>query len=255
MRDIIIDDTVLRQATRMVVEEELREIDRQIHLYPVIFRPQFQKRMDCLLDSFRPSVMQKRNHSFLCRLKANQHQSVRTRIRVSRRYFVIAVLIMVGMSMAALANDDVRQSINRFCLQFFPDNVTVREMTGTMEEDENVFHIYKWENIPEGYKQVYEEDNSEIGLYKSDFENEKGNFIHYMQNDASIFTISITYDEQEGYNKIIDLNGVEVHSVSDGKRNTVFFIKNGYLFEFMSDESERRIIDFINISGIMQNIK
>lgn len=76
-----------------------------------------------------------------------------------------------------------------------------------------------------------------------------------MQNDASIFTTSITYDEQEGYNKIIDLNGVEVHSVSDGKRNTVFFIKNGYLFEFMSDESERRIIDFINISGIMQNIK
>lgn len=53
--------------------------------------------------------------------------------------------------------------------------------------------------------------------------------------------------------KIIELNdGLEAYSISDGRNNTIFFEKDGYLFEFMSDHSEEIILNFIDMSGILK---
>ena len=80
----------------------------------------------------------------------------------------------------------------------------------------------------------------------------ENNFINYMQSDTS-YTTSITYDEEKGYKYKIQLkDGSEAYSISDGRRNTIFYEKNGYLFSFMSNQSEEVIIDYINLSGILE---
>lgn len=62
----------------------------------------------------------------------------------------------------------------------------------------------------------------------------------------------ISYDIQKGYKKIIELNdGLEAYSISDGRNNTIFYEKDGYLFEFMSDQPEEVILEYIDMSGIL----
>lgn len=127
----------------------------------------------------------------------------------------------------------------------------------TEEGDDNAaslkFHAYKWKEVPEGYRVVYEEEDEEFGFYIIDYENENGGFIHYMQNDATLYTTSITYDEEEGYKREILLdNGIKAYSISDGRRNTIFYEEHGYLFEFMSEQSEEIILNYIELSGILE---
>ena len=163
--------------------------------------------------------------------------------------------------MAVLANDDIRESLMQLRLQFFSDNVTINsvqedssQQTDFPEEEttDEEFRAYKWEEVPEGYQVVYEEENAEFGYYVIDFEKGNDDFIYYTQNDASTFTTSITYDEEEGYKRKIDLNGLEAYSISDGRRNTVFYEKNGYLFEFTSNQPEETIKEFIFMSGVLE---
>lgn len=121
------------------------------------------------------------------------------------------------------------------------------------ETSDEEFRAYKWEEVPEGYQVVYEEENAEFGYYVIDFENDDGSFIHYMQNDASLFTTFITFDEEKGYKRRIKLTDeLEAYSISDGRRNTIFYEKDGFLFEFMSDQPEETITEFIFMSGILE---
>lgn len=183
-------------------------------------------------------------------------------LHIRRRWHIAAVVILLAaMSMAVLANDDIRESLMQLRLQFFSDNVTINsvqedssQQTDFPEEEttDEEFRAYKWEEVPEGYQVVYEEENAEFGYYVIDFEKGNDDFIYYTQNDASTFTTSITYDEEEGYKRKIDLNGLEAYSISDGRRNTVFYEKNGYLFEFTSNQPEETIKEFIFMSGVLE---
>ena len=149
--------------------------------------------------------------------------------RLRGRYIAVAALLMVGMSAVALANDDIREGLYRLRFQFSPDNVTIEATpeSTTEQGDDNAareeFHAYKWKEVPEGYEVVYEEEDEELRLYRIDYENSKSNFIHYMQNDVSLYTTSITYDEEKGYKHKIRLrDDLEAYSISDGRRNTIF---------------------------------
>lgn len=65
----------------------------------------------------------------------------------------------------------------------------------------------------------------------------------------------ISYDEQKGYRQTIELDGTNAYSISDGKNNTIFYEKGGYLFEFMSDQPEETIKEFIFMSGVLEQGK
>lgn len=183
-------------------------------------------------------------------------------LHIRRRWHIAVVMILLAaMSMAVLANDDIREGLLQLRLQFFSDNVTINsvqedssQQTDFPEEEttDEEFRAYKWEEVPEEYQVVYEEENAEFGYYVIDFEKGNDDFIYYTQNDASTFTTSITYDEEEGYKRKIDLNGLEAYSISDGRRNTVFYEKNGYLFEFTSNQPEETIKEFIFMSGVLE---
>lgn len=182
-------------------------------------------------------------------------------LHVRRRWHIAAVMILLAaMSMAVLANDDIREGLRQLRLQFFTDNVTIdsvqedasQQTDSTGEETfGEEFRAYKWKEMPEGYQVVYEEENAEFGYYVIDLEKGNDDFIYYTQNDASTFTTSITYDDEEGYKRKIDLNGLEAYSISDGRRNTIFYEKDGYLFEFTSNQPEKKIEEFIFMSGVL----
>ena len=192
------------------------------------------------------------------------------RSRASRRSFfhvrhrwhiAVVVILLAAMSMAVFANDDIREGLLQLRLQFFSDNVTIdsvqedaSQQTDSQEGETTgeVFRAYKWKEIPDGYQVVYEEENAEFGYYVIDFEKGNDDFIYYTQNDASTFTTSITYDDEEGYKRKIDLNGLEAYSISDGRRNTIFYEKDGYLFEFSSNQPEKKIEEFIFMSGVLE---
>lgn len=165
---------------------------------------------------------------------------------------------MLGVSGAALASDDIREGLRRLSLQFFSDNVTIESAPESTTEQEGAdtasreFHAYKWEEVPEGYKVVFEELDQNFEIYQVDYENDTGNFIHYVQNTTDDWEVKISYDEQKGYKRIIELvDGLEAYSISDGRRNTIFYEKDGYLFEFMSDQPEEVILDYIDMSGVL----
>ena len=183
-------------------------------------------------------------------------------LHIRSRWHIVAVMILlVAMSMAVLANDDIREGLRLLRLQFFTDNVTIdsvqedaSQQTDSTEEETSgeEFRAYKWKEVPEGYYTTFEEENPEFGYYIIEFENDSGNFIHYVQNDALAYTSFITYDNKEGYQRQITLGELQAYSISDGRRNTIFYEKDGYLFEFMSNQPEEVIIDYINVSGILE---
>ncbi len=70
-----------------------------------------------------------------------------------RRYIAIVALLMLGVSGAALASDDIREGLRRLSLQFFSDNVTIESAPESTTEQEGPdtaseeFHAYKWKEI------------------------------------------------------------------------------------------------------------
>lgn len=260
-----LDKKLLRESIRLMMEEEWQEVDDEIKKQPHTFSPQFYEKMKRLLQSVDTFAVhtetetdgenRKNRYSFTQQNKSDLgHISFRLHVR----YIAVIVLLMVGVSAVALANDDIRKGLYQLQYQFFEDNVTIEATpeNGMEKDDDNTasekFHAYKWKEVPEGYYITFEEKNPEFGYYIIDYEDSENNFINYMQNDAS-YTTSITYDEEKGYKREIQLeDGSEAYSISDGRRNTIFFLRNGYFFEFMSNQPEEVIIDYINFSEVLE---
>ena len=263
MRKARLTDAILEEAARMVVEEDFQEQNEKAMKAPHIFSPEFHEKMNRVFasaDAFtvhNQSDTESEDKPFLQQLnhKRKNHPSPWS----YRRYIAIVALLMLGVSGAALASDDIREGLQQLRLRFFSDNVTIEPSPesateqGDADAASRVFYVYKWKEVPEGYQVVYKEENAEeLRLYRIDYENSKNNFIHYMQTDASLFTTSITYDEKEGYKHQIQLTDeLEAYSISDGRRNTIFYEQKGYLFRFMSDQPEEVILDYIDMSGVL----
>lgn len=184
-------------------------------------------------------------------------------LHIRRRWHIAAVVILLAaMSMAVLANDDIRESLMQLRLQFFSDNVTINsvqedssQQTDFPEEEttDEEFRAYKWEEVPEGYQVVYEEEDAVFQQYSIGFENSYGSYIEYSQTNIENSQHHISYDSQNGYKRIIELtDGLEAYSISDGRNNTIFYEKDGYLFDFMSNQPEETIKEFIFMSGVLE---
>ncbi len=184
-------------------------------------------------------------------------------LHIRRRWHIAAVVILLAaMSMAVLANDDIREGLLQLRLQFFSDNVTINsvqedssQQTDSQEEETSgaEFRAYKWEEVPEGYQVVYEEEDAVFQQYSIGFENSYGSYIEYSQTNIENSQHHISYDSQNGYKRIIELtDGLEAYSISDGRNNTIFYEKDGYLFDFMSNQPEETIKEFIFMSGVLE---
>ena len=262
MRKARLTDAILEEAARLVVEEDFQEQNEKATKAPHIFSPEFHEKMNRVFasaDAFtvhNQSDAESEDEPFLQQLdhKRKNHPSPWS----YRRYIAIVALLMLGVSGAALASDDIREGLRRLSLQFFSDNVTIESSPESTTEQGGAdtasekFHAYKWKEVPEGYRVVYEYQDEILNSYQVDYENNKGNFLHYVQNDIRYWQTTISYDTQKGYKKIIELNdGLEAYSISDGRNNTIFYEKDGYLFEFMSDQPEEVILDYIDMSGVL----
>lgn len=183
-------------------------------------------------------------------------------LHIRRRWHIAAVVILLAaMSMAVLANDDIREGLLQLRLQFFSDNVTINsvqedssQQTDFPEEEttDEEFRAYKWEEVPEEYQVVYEEEDAELKNYFVEYGNDLGSYIYYSQNYIEYYQGHISYDEKKGYKRTIELDGINAYSISDGRNNTIFYEKDGYLFEFMSDQTEETIKEFIFMSGVLE---
>lgn len=263
-----LDEKLLREAIRLMMKEEWRQANEEIKKNPPVFSPEFHEKMKQLI-LFMPSAdtfaacnetdisgdTRQDIHSLTQQGSSDLHHIP---FRLRGRYIAVAALLMVGMSAVALANDDIREGLYRLRFQFFPDNVTIEATPeATTEQDDNAageeFHAYKWKEVPEGYEVVYEEEDATLQFYMVNFENKNGNYIDYSQANIENSQHYISYDSQEGYKRIIELTDeIEAYSISDGRNNTIFYEKNGYLFDFMSDQPEETILEYIEMSGILE---
>lgn len=260
-----LDKKLLRESIRLMMEEEWQEVDDEIKKQPHTFSPQFYEKMKRLLQSVDTFAVhsetetdgenRKNRYSFTQQNKSDLgHISFRLHVR----YIAVIVLLMVGVSAVALANDDIRKGLYQLQYQFFEDNVTIEATpeNGMEKDDDNAaseeFHAYKWKEVPEGYEVVYEKENEKFKSYIVNYENNEGSYIYYSQHYVEYYQGHISYDEQEGYQQILDLDGIAAYSISDGRNNTIFYEKDGYFFEFMSDQPEEVIIDYINFSEVLE---
>lgn len=256
-------DAILEEAARMVIEEDFQEQKEKAMKSPHTVSPEFQMKMNRLFAQANAFTVHNQSETetadedepFLIQL--DNKRKNRSSPWSYRRYIAAVALLMLGVSGAVLASDDIRNGLNRLRLQFFSDNVTIESTPENTTEQEGSdtaseeFHAYKWKEVPEGYRVVYEEEDKILKSYAVDFENDNGNFIYYVQNNTENWQSHISYDSQKGYKRIINLgNGLQAYSISDGKNNAIFYEKGGYLFEFMSDQPEEVILDYMDISGI-----
>lgn len=263
------DKKLLHEAIRLMMEEEWREANEEIKEHPPAFSPEFHEKMKRLIPLI-PSVdtfavqneadiggqTWQDTHSLTQQDSSDPHHIP---FRLRGCYIAVAALLMVGMSVVALANDDIREGLYRLRFQFSSDNVTIEATpeSTTEQGDDNAareeFHAYKWKEVPEGYEVVYEEEDATLQFYMVNFENKNGNYIDYSQANIENSQHYISYDSQEGYKRIIELTDeIEAYSISDGRNNTIFYEKNGYLFDFMSDQPEETILEYIEMSGILE---
>lgn len=260
-----LDKKLLRESIRLMMEEEWQEVDDEIKKQSHTFSPQFYEKMKRLLQSVDTFAVhtetetdgenRKNRYSFTQQNKSDLgHISFRLHVR----YIAVIVLLMVGVSAVALANDDIRKGLYQLQYQFFEDNVTIEATpeNGMEKDDDNAaseeFHAYKWKEVPEGYEVVYEKENEKFKSYIVNYENNEGSYIYYSQHYVEYYQGHISYDEQEGYQQILDLDGIAAYSISDGRNNTIFYENDGYLFEFMSDQPEETILEYIEMSGVLE---
>lgn len=260
-----LDKKLLRESIRLMMEEEWQEVDDEIKKQPHTFSPQFHEKMKRLLQSVdtfdvhseteTDGENRKNRYSFTQQNKSDLgHISFRLHVR----YIAVIILLMVGVSAVALANDDIRKGLYQLQYQFFEDNVTIEATpeNGMEKDDDNAaseeFHAYKWKEVPEGYEVVYEKENEKFKSYIVNYENNEGSYIYYSQHYVEYYQGHISYDEQEGYQQILDLDGIAAYSISDGRNNTIFYENDGYLFEFMSDQPEETILEYIEMSGVLE---
>lgn len=260
-----LDKKLLRESIRLMMEEEWQEVDDEIKKQPHTFSPQFYEKMKRLLQSVDTFAVhtetetdgenRKNRYSFTQQNKSDLgHISFRLHVR----YIAVIVLLMVGVSAVALANDDIRKGLYQLQYQFFEDNVTIEATpeNGMEKDDDNAaseeFHAYKWKEVPEGYEVVYEKENEKFKSYIVNYENNEGSYIYYSQHYVEYYQGHISYDEQEGYQQILDLDGIAAYSISDGRNNTIFYENDGYVFEFISDQPEETILEYIEMSGVLE---
>lgn len=260
-----LDKKLLRESIRLMMEEEWQEVDDEIKKQSHTFSPQFHEKMKRLLQSVDTFAVhtetetdgenRKNRYSFTQQNKSDLgHISFRLHVR----YIAVIVLLMVGVSAVALANDDIRKGLYQLQYQFFEDNVTIEATpeNSIEKDDDNAaseeFHAYKWKEVPEGYEVVYEKENEKFKSYIVNYENNEGSYIYYSQHYVEYYQGHISYDEQEGYQQILDLDGIAAYSISDGRNNTIFYENDGYLFEFMSDQPEETILEYIEMSGVLE---
>lgn len=260
-----LDKKLLRESIRLMMEEEWQEVDDEIKKQPHTFSPQFYEKMKRLLQSVDTFAVhtetetdgenRKNRYSFTQQNKSDLgHISFRLHVR----YIAVIILLMVGVSAVALANDDIRKGLYQLQYQFFEDNVTIEATpeNGMEKDDDNAaseeFHAYKWKEVPEGYEVVYEKENEKFKSYIVNYENNEGSYIYYSQHYVEYYQGHISYDEQEGYQQILDLDGIAAYSISDGRNNTIFYENDGYVFEFISDQPEETILEYIEMSGVLE---
>lgn len=260
-----LDKKLLREGIRLMMEEEWQEVNDEIKKQSHTFSPQFHENMKRLLQSVdtfdvhseteTDGENRKNRYSFTQQNKSDLgHISFRLHVR----YIAVIVLLMVGVSAVALANDDIRKGLYQLQYQFFEDNVTIEATpeNSIEKDDDNAaseeFHAYKWKEVPEGYEVVYEKENEKFKSYIVNYENNEGSYIYYSQHYVEYYQGHISYDEQEGYQQILDLDGIAAYSISDGRNNTIFYENDGYLFEFMSDQPEETILEYIEMSGVLE---
>ena len=256
-------DAILEEAARMVIEEDFQEQKEKAMKSPHTVSPEFQMKMNRLFAQTNAFTVHNQSETadedepFLIQL--DNKRKNRSSPWSYRRYIAAVALLMLGVSGAVLASDDIRNGLNRLRLQFFSDNVTIEASPESTSEQRGVdtaseeFHAYKWKEVPEGYRVVYEEQDERFEFYSITYENDDGNYIYYSQINTKNSQHHITYDSQDGYKRIIELDDkLDAYSISDGRNNTVFYKKDGYLFEFMSNQSEEVILDYIKLSGILE---
>ena len=128
------DKKLLHEAIALMMEEEWREANEEIKEHPPAFSPEFHEKMKRLIplipSGIRLAVQMRqisvdkpgRTHSLTQQDSSDPHHIP---FRLRGRYIAVAALLMVGMSVVALANDDIREGLYRLRFQFFPDNVTI----------------------------------------------------------------------------------------------------------------------------------
>lgn len=261
MKKQVLNEDILKEAVCMAAERELDYLDREIQNKHHAFTSQFEKEMQKLLLE-NTHICGDEKVSFLRKMKKSREKRKTSRVFTGSRYILVAVLLMALASAMALASEDVREGLRKLSIQFSQNGVSIEGAKNENIAEENKadgkqttnipFHAYKWENVPEGYHLVDETEEPESRMYTVWYQDKEENNLHFMQHDASVYTVSIACNDEDGYKRKIDLNGTEAYSISNGRTNSIFFEKDGYIFTVMSEQTEKTMIEWIKNSGILQ---
>lgn len=117
-------DAILEEAARMVIAEDFQEQNEKAMKSPHTVSPEFQLKMNQLFAHANAFTVHNQletadeDEPFLIQLD-NKWKN-RSSLWSYRRYIAAVALLMLGVSGAVLANDNIRNGLNQLRLQFFP---------------------------------------------------------------------------------------------------------------------------------------
>lgn len=231
MSSNVFDENILYQAILLSVDSEIEQLEKRTENFYHTFSDDFKNKMKRMTSN---------------RTSLNFTHAERRATRFRWKFLLVAILVLVLSVTTLFANETIRNMIP----EFFSDHVEIHNTETSSEEVDFTPILLK--TIPKDYEVTFEYMDSY--QYSIRYENSDGFWIDYDQVSNDMDVIGITYDEKKGYNRTLTINGINVHSISDGNKNTIFFEQGDYVFTIMSNKPEEFLVELFENSDFSSDI-
>ncbi len=159
--------------------------------------------------------------------------------RISLRYALIAVLLMIMFTTTVIAFTPVREKLKDIIITLFSDHVDIDSIE-EVEPDEANFVIKIPHKIPEGYH-LYKETKEDNTVHMQWIDNED-NTLDYFEQPSSELSITITSDSSEVRDITIGTKHGKMFTDKEHNITTVLYEEEGVTFILIGCRPEEEMI-------------
>lgn len=212
MKDKVMQDEVMQEALKYIVERDIKRVMDELAQEPVLkTSPEFARKMEILI--------QKTNRKYVSIGKY-----------MMRRIALIAIIAALFLT-GCVAIKPVREAILNYWSEM-TDQATNIHMQ--LVDDGDIESKRLELTPPEGYRLVSEEIDEEMGDYSYEYLGPEGEFLYYSQNRiGDVYTISIDTENADVYEK--NVRGQIVTCVEKNGTSQIYWTDETDFYHLIGD--------------------
>ena len=234
MDKMILTEEILKDAVKIACHKEDSLYEKEINTCTHLFSRKYKKKMKKLM-AYASQFEQK-------------HEPYPISYGVpKKRYLLIAAIIIMMVSMTAMAVEPIREKVIQLIEKCFPEytEVSFQDLTGKEAKDYELpdkMEIHKLTYVPENYKFLEENFDETFYIYDCVYINEEGNTLWYGQTAIKYSDAAISSDGKKA--QILTIKGKEAYWIKDEYGgNTIIYVNGDYVYTLGADEDIRVLIE------------